>query len=134
MSFRYVQPNGAATNAAFEIPVDKCGTNVLDIDGEDGTPPKRGFENIVVFQNDPTYQEVYDHARMVVCRYTLEDDFDLKEKRVVFRPVVIDMLDVVSVCLTDFCQYYRLSLFAILNRFRSGMQTDNSLESIVGWK
>ena len=78
--------------------MDKCGTNVLDIDGEDGTPPKRGFENILVFQNDPTYQEAWDLARMVVCRYTLEDDFDLKEKRVVFRPVVIDMLDVVSVC------------------------------------
>ncbi|CAG2166525.1 unnamed protein product, partial [Oppiella nova] len=98
---QYVKPNLAANNAEFSIPVDKCGTNTVDIDGEDGTPPKRGFENIVVFQNDPTYQEVYDHARMVVCRYTLDDDFDLKEKRVVFRPVVIDMLDVVSIPVRD---------------------------------
>ncbi|CAG2115908.1 unnamed protein product, partial [Medioppia subpectinata] len=94
---RYVQPDQSATNAEFSIPVDKCGTKTQDIDGEDGTPPKRGFENIVVFQNDPTYQEVFDHARMIVCRYTLDDDFELKEKRVVFKPVVIDMLDVVSI-------------------------------------
>jgi hypothetical protein len=81
----------------FQIPVDSCGTNVANIDSGDGSPPKKGFENIVVFQNDPTYQEVWDHARMIVCRYSMDDDFELKEKRVVFKPVVIDMLDVVSV-------------------------------------
>ena len=28
---------------------------------------------------------------------SVDDDFDLKDKRVVFKPIVIDMLDVVSV-------------------------------------
>jgi hypothetical protein len=72
----------------------------VEIDAEDGSAPKRGFENIVVFQNDPTYQEMWDHARLIVCRYAVSDDFDLKEKRIVFKPVVVDMLDVIRVSLS----------------------------------
>lgn len=97
----------------FSIPVEKCGTNALDIDSEDGEQSKRGFENIVVFQNDPVYQEQFDHARMIVCRYSVDDDFDMKDKRVIFKPIVIDMLDVVSVsCLgTFFCLSSSLTSF-----------------------
>lgn len=97
-SFRYIQPNSSSPALEFNIPVDQCGTNTLDIQSENGEPAKRGFENIVVFQNDPIYQEQWDHARMMVCRYTMDDDFDSKDKRVIFKPIVIDMLDVVSVC------------------------------------
>lgn len=93
----YIAPNGSSNSLEFSIPVDTCGTNSLDIESEDGEPSKKGFENIVVFQNDPVYQEQWDHARMIVCRYSVDDDFDLKDKRVIFKPIVIDMLDVVSV-------------------------------------
>lgn len=93
----YVAPNVSSKNVEFSIPVNSCGTNSLDIDAEDGEQPRKGFENIVVFQNDPVYQEMFDHARMVVCRYSVDDDFDMKDKRVIFKPIVIDMLDVVSV-------------------------------------
>lgn len=81
----------------FSIPVDSCGTNSLDIESEDGEPARKGFENIVVFQDDPVYLEQFDQVRMIVCRYNVDDDFDMKDKRVIFKPIVIDMLDVVSV-------------------------------------
>ena len=93
----YIKPNTSSQSLEFQIPVDQCGTNTLDIESENGEPAKRGFENIVVFQNDPIYQEQWDHARMMVCRYSMDDDFDSKDKRVIFKPIVIDMLDVVSV-------------------------------------
>ena len=79
----------------------------MDIDGGEDAMPKRGFENIVVFQNNPVYQEEWDHARMIVCRFSLEEDKQINEKRVVFKPVVVDMLDVITVCL-NFIQFITL--------------------------
>lgn len=93
----YIAPNASSNSLEFSIPVDKCGTNALDIESEDGEPARKGFENIVVFQDDPVYLEQFDQVRMIVCRYSVDDDFDMKDKRVIFKPIVIDMLDVVSV-------------------------------------
>src|SRR6218665_436517 len=109
----------------------------MDIESEDGEKSKKGFENIVVFQNDPVYQDHWDHARMIVCRYSVDDDFDMKDKRVIFKPIVIDMLDVVSVsCPTPNQSLVFLSLMFeyIRNRFRFKTSAANNRAWIAGWK
>lgn len=109
------------TSYDFLIPIDSCGMQP-SMDGanrteaaaaEEAEPAakmsmmmKNGYENIIIIQNDPKYQEVWDGARLIMCRDSLQDrdaagsELDgsvVKEKRVVFKPFVVDMLEVIEV-------------------------------------
>ncbi|GLH01931.1 Uncharacterized protein GBIM_07989, partial [Gryllus bimaculatus] len=82
---RYV---AAGTNRAaytFQIPLNGCGTT-----------PGGGFgrtvDNVIVIQSDDTVQEIWDTARKLSCATA-----NSKEKTVIFRPFVVDMLEVVTV-------------------------------------
>uniref|UniRef100_T1L3T9 ZP domain-containing protein n=1 Tax=Tetranychus urticae TaxID=32264 RepID=T1L3T9_TETUR len=99
MGCRYVQEKSDSSNLAFKIPAEGCGTaSVLSKDVKDS----KQFENVIIFQNDPIYQEVWDSARLLSCRYSLQRDLPVQEKRVIFKPFLVDMLDVIRVPMADF--------------------------------
>lgn len=76
-----------------------CGTSKVKIDIESDPVDVRGFENIIVIQNNPKFQAHRDSVRMIVCRYmeTPMLDTPITDKRVLFKPFTVDMLDVISV-------------------------------------
>nr|QKV49921.1 mucin-2-like protein [Locusta migratoria] len=84
----YVKAGSNKSSFKFNIPVKGC-----------GTVPSGGFgktvDNIIVIQTDDDVQEAWDIARKVSCATT-----SLQEKTVLFRPFVVDMLEVVSVPVT----------------------------------
>lgn len=102
-----MKENSNKTNHEFKIPIDECGTAHHDndvkalIEREEGTSINSGrsFENVIIFQNDPTYQEVWDAARLIICRYAPFTNGPIEEKRLIFKPFVVDMLDIVTVSL-----------------------------------
>lgn len=76
----------------------------MNIDIEEEPIDVKGFENVLVIQNNPKYQEIRDSVRMIVCRYAEAPSSDStevgaakKEKRVLFKPFTVDMLDVIRV-------------------------------------
>ena len=96
---RFVDQSNSTTKFAFAIPLTGCGTSKVKIDIESESVDVKGFENIIVVQNNPKFQAIKDSVRMIVCRYmeTPMDDAPKKDKRIVFKPFTVDMLDVISV-------------------------------------
>ena len=60
------------------------------------------MENVLIIQNDPAFiQEEGDLARLVACRHSFSKVPDLMSRRVIFKPYMVDNLDVVSVPVED---------------------------------
>ena len=98
------------TKFDFKIPLKGCGTSKVNIDIESELIDVKGFENIIVIQNNPKYQAVNDSVRMIVCRYT-EGPMDgshsnRMDKRVLFKPFTVDMLDVITVSINWIDDWY----------------------------
>mgnify|MGYP001506324976 CR=1 FL=1 len=89
---RYVEENSNEKFLVFYIPSNGCGTQQLETDDV-----SKHFENIIIIQNHPIYQQLEDSARLLSCRYLLEQDEPLREKKAVFKPFFVDTLDVITV-------------------------------------
>lgn len=60
------------------------------------------MENVLIIQNDPAFiQEEGDIARLVACRHSFSKVPDLMSRRVIFKPYMVDNLEVVSVPVED---------------------------------
>jgi hypothetical protein len=80
-----VSPLSQRSGYNFFIPSTLCGTIQTDT-RRDGTI---GFKNIIIIQNDPEYQEVWDMARKISCDWVTRID-----KYVTFAPFGVDMLGI----------------------------------------
>ncbi|CAB3376481.1 Hypothetical predicted protein [Cloeon dipterum] len=80
---RYVAENSGRSSFEFTIPTSGCGTT-----------KGATVDNIIVIQTDGVVQEVWDTARKLSCATTAAA---IKQKKVIFKPFVVDMLEVVSV-------------------------------------
>lgn len=78
-------PVSRRANYNFFIPSTLCGTIQTDA-RLDGTV---GFKNVIIIQNDPEYQEVWDMARKISCDWVTRID-----KYVTFAPFGVDMLGI----------------------------------------
>ena len=90
---RFVEEGSNQTELEFLVTGNGCGTEKVYSEQQAQT-----LENILIIQNDPAYQEEWDLARLIACRHNLNPLPDLMQRRVIFRPDLIDNLDVVSVC------------------------------------
>ncbi|XP_066582170.1 uncharacterized protein [Prorops nasuta] len=62
---RYVEQNSGKTQYSFTVSLDSCGTQFInDFEGEAG---QAYLENVLVLQNEPGIQEVWDTVRRVRC-------------------------------------------------------------------
>ncbi|KAM0724405.1 Cuticlin-4 [Formica fusca] len=62
---RYVEQNSGQTKYSFTVSLDSCGTQFInDFEGEAG---QAYLENVLVLQNEPGIQEVWDTVRRVRC-------------------------------------------------------------------
>ncbi|EZA58941.1 hypothetical protein X777_16900 [Ooceraea biroi] len=62
---RYVAQNSGQTKYSFTLSLDSCGTQFInDFEGEAG---QAYLENVLVLQNEPGIQEVWDTVRRVRC-------------------------------------------------------------------
>ncbi|XP_053994751.1 uncharacterized protein LOC128885036 [Hylaeus volcanicus] len=62
---RYVEQNSGQTKYSFTVSMDSCGTQFInDFAGEAG---QAYLENVLVLQNEPGIQEVWDTVRRVRC-------------------------------------------------------------------
>ncbi|KAH0955197.1 hypothetical protein HN011_010539 [Eciton burchellii] len=62
---RYVAQNSGQTQYSFTVSLDSCGTQFInDFEGEAG---QAYLENVLVLQNEPGIQEVWDTVRRVRC-------------------------------------------------------------------
>ncbi|XP_076681474.1 uncharacterized protein LOC143375823 isoform X2 [Andrena cerasifolii] len=62
---RYVEQNSGQTKYSFTVSLDSCGTQFInDFEGEAG---QAYLENVLVLQNEPGIQEVWDTIRRVRC-------------------------------------------------------------------
>lgn len=60
------------------------------------------MENVLIIQNDPAFiQEDGDIARLVACKHSFNKVPDLMSRRVIFKPFMVDNLNVVSVPVED---------------------------------
>lgn len=87
-SCRYVQAKSGRNSYQFSISLNRCGTIQTDA-RRDGSP---GFKNVIIIQNDPEFQEVWDSARKISC-----DWVDRIDKYVTFAPFEVGMLGVQEV-------------------------------------
>lgn len=71
----------------FFISSSGCGT--LGTDMTASNPAPQGFKNVIIIQNDPNYQEMWDSARKLSCDWVTR-----LEKYVTFAPFGVDMLGV----------------------------------------
>lgn len=71
----------------FYISNNKCGT--IGTDMARGSTSPQGFKNVIIIQNDPDYQDVWDSARKLSCDWVTR-----LEKYVTFAPFGVDMLGV----------------------------------------
>lgn len=76
----------------FSVPLNNCGTSTGNSIPD--SSPGASFENVLIFQMDPSVQEVWDQARKVSCGGGGDKNF---KKIVNFQPFAVGMLDVVSV-------------------------------------
>ncbi|VVC33437.1 Zona pellucida domain [Cinara cedri] len=61
---RYVNPNSGQTKYSFRVMLNSCGTHFVD---EFSTGKQAYLENVLVVQNEPGIQEVWDVIRTVRC-------------------------------------------------------------------
>lgn len=108
------------TSYSFKIPLKGCGTSKVNIDIEAESIDIKGFENIIVIQNNPHYQAINDSVRMIVCRYTETpmSDFRLEkeDKRILFKPFTVDMLDVITVPMSGLRDNHQVSCWMDITR------------------
>lgn len=83
----YVQSSSNRQRYIFDVPMNACGT-VADTENPAGQSPIKYFENTLVFQNDPLFQEIWDVARKVRCIWNTRF-----EESIVFTPYQVDMLN-----------------------------------------
>lgn len=79
---RYVE-NMIGSSYMFFIPYGSCGTIATET-RRDGNI---GLKNIVIFQNDPEFQEVWDSSKKLSCDWVSRID-----KYITFRPFSVEML------------------------------------------
>ena len=107
------------TSYSFKIPLKGCGTSKVNIDIEEESVDIKGFENIIVIQNNPHYQAINDSVRMIVCRYTeqpMESRLEREDKRVLFKPFTVDMLDVITVPMSGLRDNHQVSCWMDITR------------------
>lgn len=73
----YVTPGTGGLQFEFVVKADVCGTQFVE---DSGTPPY--LENIIVIQNDPGIQEVWDTARGVRCVFDTSRSGDSSSQHV----------------------------------------------------
>lgn len=78
-----MESNSFSQSYLFFIPYGGCGTISTET-RRDGTI---GLKNIVIFQNDPEFQEVWDRSKKLSCDWVSRID-----KVVTFAPFSVDML------------------------------------------
>nr|CAD7201035.1 unnamed protein product [Timema douglasi] len=61
---RYVQPGSGQSKYSFTVRLDSCGTQFIERFKEEG---QAYLENVLVLQNEPGIQEVWDTVRRVRC-------------------------------------------------------------------
>ncbi|KAJ8870511.1 hypothetical protein PR048_029534 [Dryococelus australis] len=61
---RYVQPDSGQTKYSFTVSLNSCGTQFIEKFKEEG---QAYLENVLVLQNEPGIQEVWDTVRRVRC-------------------------------------------------------------------
>ena len=81
-----MKANGGSRGFEFFIASSRCGT--IGTDMQRSNHPQ-GFKNVIIIQNDPDYQEVWDSARKLSCDWVTR-----LEKYVTFAPFGVDMLGV----------------------------------------
>lgn len=83
---RYVSAGQSEKSYNFVVPFDGCGSKpscaICD-----------SVDNILIIQHDEEVQGEYDSARKISCSRTGVEE----EKKVYFKPFIVDMLDVVTV-------------------------------------
>lgn len=84
-STSYVKAGGTKSTYSFNVPLRGCGSKPSC--AVCGT-----VDNILVIQADDEVQEIWDTARRITCEASGEH-----EKTVIFKPFVVDMLEVVNV-------------------------------------
>lgn len=81
-----MQKGQNGSSYTFSVPFKGCGSKrvcaVCD-----------SIENVLIIQNDEDVQSQWDTARKISCTHT---DIE-EEKKIIFKPIVVDMLDVVTV-------------------------------------
>lgn len=82
---RYVQGGGRQKVFTFVVPFEGCGS-------KPSCAVCASIDNILVIQSDEEVQEVWDLARKISCSQS-----EQAEKTIIFKPFVVDMLEVVSV-------------------------------------
>lgn len=83
--FRYVNAGGNDNVYTFIVPIRGCGSRPsCSICGS--------VDNILIIQTDDDVQEIWDSARKITCETSVGGD-----KTVIFKPFVVDMLEVVNV-------------------------------------
>ncbi|XP_076351339.1 uncharacterized protein LOC143247342 isoform X1 [Tachypleus tridentatus] len=87
---RYIEVDSGLSEYTFFIPKEDCGTVTFP----DPNDPRGvlNFENIIIFQMDPIFQEAWDLARKLSCQWV-----DIFRKHIEFQPFVVDMLNIVTV-------------------------------------
>ncbi|KAH9417556.1 hypothetical protein DERP_014876 [Dermatophagoides pteronyssinus] len=93
---RYVNPSGGRNVYEFFVSSSTCGTMSNELiattkgggNGNGGKVPE-GFKNVIIIQNDPDYQEVWDSARRLSC-----DWVQRLEKTITFSPFVDCWMDI----------------------------------------
>lgn len=83
---RYVSAGESETSYNFIVPFEGCGSKA-------SCAICNSIDNILIIQQDEELQGEFDTARKISCSRTGIEE----EKKVFFKPFVVDMLDVVSV-------------------------------------
>lgn len=84
---RYVKAGGSSSSYTFKVPYNGCGS-------KPSCAVCASVDNIIVIQSDEDLQEKWDTARKISCSRAIDDE---QEKTIIFKPFVVDMLEVVSV-------------------------------------
>lgn len=84
--FRYVLAAQNKLSYTFIVPYKGCGS-------KPSCAICNSIDNILVIQNDEEVQGLYDTARKISCSRTGVEE----EKRIFFKPFVVDMLEVITV-------------------------------------
>lgn len=82
---RFISYGGSQNSYSFSVPLKGCGSKA-------SCKACGTIDNVLIIQADDTVQEIWDTARKISC--SSGDDAD---KTVVFKPFVVDMLEVVNV-------------------------------------
>lgn len=80
-----MKQGGQDKSYTFKVPYVGCGS-------KPSCAVCASVDNILVIQSDEEVQEIWDTARKISCSQT-----EQQEKTIIFKPFVVDMLEVISV-------------------------------------